>query len=128
MGWLRRDKDCIALVAAWALLLQSAILSFGFGLHAAAFSPGETIVLCSARGAVVDHQRPVERHQAHDWACCATSCRLACSAAAGGVLADAARVPLPGSAAILAEAPLAEAGSSNAADVLSAQPRAPPLA
>ncbi len=28
MGWLRRDKDCIALVVAWALLLQSAILSF----------------------------------------------------------------------------------------------------
>ena len=35
MAWLRRDKDCIALVVAWELLLQAAILSFASGVHAA---------------------------------------------------------------------------------------------
>ena len=53
MGWLRRDEDCIALVVVWALLLQAAILSFTSGVHAATLASGGSIVLCTARGAVI---------------------------------------------------------------------------
>ena len=53
MAWLRRDKDCIALVVAWALLLQAAILSFTSGVDAATLASGGSIVLCTAKGAVI---------------------------------------------------------------------------
>jgi hypothetical protein len=130
MWWLRRDKDCIALVVAWAVLLQSAILSFSFGLHASAYAaaPDQTAVLCSVQGAVADGQLPAEHNQQHDLACCTFACRLACGSVAGGMLADDARVPLPGSAILLVEAPRTDAIPPHDADLLSAQPRAPPLA
>ncbi|MGV1015263.1 MAG: hypothetical protein ACOYB4_09865, partial [Methyloceanibacter sp.] len=122
-------KDCIALVLAWALLLQSAILSFSFGLHASAFAagPGEDIVLCSVRGEAPDGPLPVSHHQP-DMACCILACRMACHAGVGGILAAEARVPLPGSAAILVEAPRHDAAQPHSAGLLTAQPRAPPLA
>jgi hypothetical protein len=44
MGWLRRDKDCIALVVVWALLLQAALLSLASAAHAATLAAGEPIV------------------------------------------------------------------------------------
>ncbi|MGH6793347.1 MAG: DUF2946 family protein [Methyloceanibacter sp.] len=115
---------------AWALLLQSAILSFSFGLHASAYAamPDQTAVLCSVQGAVVDGQLPAEHHQQHDLACCTLACRLACGSVAGGMLADHVRVPLPGSVAILVEAQRIEAIPGHGADLISAQPRAPPLA
>jgi hypothetical protein len=130
MGWLRRDKDCIALVVAWALLLQSAILSFSFGLHASAYAaaPDQAAVFCSVQGAVADGQFPAEHHQQNDLACCTFACRLACGSVAGGMLADDARVPLPGSAVLLVEAPRTDAIPGLGADLLSAQPRAPPPA
>lgn len=130
MGWLRRDKDCIALVVAWAVLLQSAILSFSFGLHASAYAaaPDQTAVLCSVQGAVANGQLPAEHNRQHDLACCTFACRLACGSVAGGMLADHVRVPLPGSVAILVEAPRTDAILPHGADLLSAQPRAPPLA
>ena len=130
MGWLRRDKDCIALVVAWALLLQSAILSFSFGLHASAYAaaPNQTAVLCSVQSAVADGQLPAEHHQQHDLACCTFACRLACGSVAGGMLSDDARVRLPGSAVLLVEAPCTDAIPPHDADLLSAQPRAPPIA
>lgn len=46
----------------------------------------------------------------------------------GGVLADNVRVPLPGTAAILATAPEAETILPDSAALSAAQPRAPPLA
>jgi hypothetical protein len=130
MGWLRRDRDCIALVAAWALLLQSAILSFSFGLHASAFaaSPDQTAVLCSVQGAIADGPLPAEHRHQHDLACCTLSCRSACGGHMGGVLADNVRVPLPGTAVILAAAPEAETILPDSAALSAAQPRAPPLA
>jgi hypothetical protein len=130
MGWLRRDRDCIALVAAWALLLQSAILSFGFGLHASAFaaSPDQTAILCSVQGTIANGQAPAEHRHEHDLACCTLSCRSACGGHSGGVLADNVRVPLPGSAVILAATPEAETILPAGAEHEAPQPRAPPLA
>lgn len=46
----------------------------------------------------------------------------------GGVLADTGRVPLPGTAVILAAAPEAETIPPDSASLTAAQPRAPPLA
>ena len=63
MAWLRRDKDCIALVVAWALLLQAAILSFTSGVHAATLASGGSIVLCTAKGAVIGRQLPGQRRE-----------------------------------------------------------------
>ena len=78
MGWLRRDKDCIALVVVWALLLQAAILSFTSGAHAATLASGGSVVLCTARGAVIGRQLPGQSHQKADCQCCSMSCRATC--------------------------------------------------
>jgi hypothetical protein len=61
MGWLRRDKDCIALVLVWALLVQTVVLSFASGAHAATLAGGQDIVLCTAKGAVIGRQDQLER-------------------------------------------------------------------
>jgi hypothetical protein len=58
MGWLRRDKDCIALVVVWALLVQAAILSFTTGAHAASLASGESVVLCTLKGVILGKTAP----------------------------------------------------------------------
>ena len=65
MGWLRRDKDCIALVVVWALLLQAAILSVTSSAHAATLAT-ENVVLCTLRGALIGDPSPGESHRQTD--------------------------------------------------------------
>lgn len=127
MGWLRRDKDCIALVVVWALLLQAAILSFSFGLHATALA-SEPNVLCSVRAEATEGKIPVKSQHGPDMACCTTACTRACSAHPGALLVDAVGLPLPGTAAILAEVRQVSPILPDQAGNFAAQPRAPPLA
>jgi hypothetical protein len=126
MGWLRKDKDCIALVLAWALLLQSAVLSFTFGLHASTFA-GDSSVLCSVLGDSAGEPLPVKSDHQPDMSCCTQACRLACHGVAGALLVDATRILLPGSVSIAAEAHYAETLLPDANRAFAAQPRAPPL-
>jgi hypothetical protein len=127
MGWLRRDKDCIALVAVWALLLQTALLSFVSGAHAATLASGQDIVLCTAKGAVIGRALPGQSHQKADCQHCAVSCRSACSGACGGGLVPLAlRIPLPAAVEAPANPPRISAPLSQSAEALPAQPRAPP--
>ena len=126
MGWLRRDKDCIALVVVWALLLQTAILSFAAGAHAATLASGQSIVLCTARGAVIGRQIPGQSHQKADCQCCTMACRAGCGATPGGVLPTVFRVPLPSSAETPAKPPHVLEFPLQTAEASPAQPRAPP--
>ncbi|HXG78958.1 MAG TPA: hypothetical protein VNJ31_06455 [Methyloceanibacter sp.] len=128
MGWLRRDKDCIALVVVWAFLFQATILSFTSAAHAATLASSRDIVLCTAKGAVIGRALPGQSHGKADCQCCALSCRLACGGACAGLIPLALRTPLPD----LIEAqpmplrrlePLAPAPQFSPA-----KPRAPPLA
>jgi hypothetical protein len=128
MAWLRRDKDCIALVVAWALLLQAAILSFASGAHAATLASGGSIVLCTAKGAVIGRQLPGQGHQKADCQCCSMSCRLACGGACGGILPVALRVPLPASLEAPGKPPRLLGLEPRSAEASAAQPRAPPIA
>jgi len=128
MGWLRRDKDCIALVVVWALLLQAAILSFTSAVHAATIASGGSVVLCTARGAVVGGQLPGQSHRKADCQCCTTSCRSACGGSTAGLVPLALRVPLPASVDVPADPPRVLAPQHKSADASPAQPRAPPLA
>jgi hypothetical protein len=127
MGWLRKDKDCIALVLAWAVLLQATLLSFTFGLHASAFA-AESSVLCSVLGDSAGESLPVKSDHQPDMACCTQACRLSCHGVANAFLVDASRILLPGSVSILAEAHYAETLLPDAIRAFAAQPRAPPLA
>jgi hypothetical protein len=126
MGWLRRDKDCIALVVVWALLLQAALLAFTAGAHAASLASGENVILCTLKGAVSGD--PAPGHQA-DHPCCTMSCRLASgSAGNAGLLPLALRVPLPASIETPAEPPRLVEHPGQPSDASPAQPRAPPRA
>ena len=125
MAWLRRDKDCIALVVVWALLLQAAILSFTSGAHAATLASGGSVVLCTAKGAVIGRQLPGQSHQKADYQCCAMSCRTSCGSC-GGIVPIALRVPLAASAETPAKPPRFLEPQSKSAEASSAQPRAPP--
>jgi len=127
MGWLRRDKDCIALVVAWALLLQAAILSFSFAVHAATLASGGSIVLCTTRAAAVGQQLPGQSHRKADCQCCTTSCRSACGGSTAGLVPLAFRVPLPASVEAPAEPPRIVALHLQTAEASPAQPRAPPF-
>lgn len=128
MGWLRRDKDCIALVVAWALLLQAAILSFTSGVHAATLASGGSIILCTAKGAVIGRQLPGQSHQKADCQCCSMSCRAACASSCGGIVPIALRVPLPASVEAPANRTHFLAPPPKSAEASAAQPRAPPVA
>jgi hypothetical protein len=127
MGWLRRDKDCIALVVIWGVLLQAVVLSFASGAHAAAIASGGSIVLCTARGAVIARQLPGQNHQKADCQCCAMSCRAACGGTSAGLVPLAFRVPLPASAKAPVNPPRIVAREHQSAEISPAQPRAPPL-
>lgn len=128
MGWLRRDRDCIALVVVWALLVQAAILSFASGAHAATLASGQDIVLCTAKGAVIGRQLPGQSHQKTDCQCCAMACRSGCGGGCAGLVPVTLRIPLPASV----EAPAAPLPRLEplvqSPDASPAQPRAPPLA
>jgi hypothetical protein len=128
MGWLRREKDCIGLVVAWAILVQAVILSFTSGLHAAtlAAQPGQAVVICTARGAVIARQLPGQSHQKTDCQCCSMACRSACGGSCGGILPIALRVPLPASVQVPADRPNFEVPAVKSAEVFSGPPRAPP--
>jgi hypothetical protein len=126
MGWLRRDKDCIALVVVWALLLQAAILSFTSAVHAATIVSGGSIVLCTTRGAAIGRQLPGQSHQKAECQCCTISCRSACGASSGGLVPLALRIPLPASVEAPADPPRVLAPEHRSAEASPAQPRAPP--
>jgi hypothetical protein len=128
MAWLRRDKDCIALVIAWALLLQAAVLSFASGVHAATLASGGSIVLCTAKGAVIGRSLPGQSHNGTDCQCCSMSCRAACGGGCGGLVPIALRVPLPASVEAPAKPPRVLGLRPQSAEASPAQPRAPPLA
>jgi hypothetical protein len=125
MGWLRRDTDCIALVVVWALLLQAAILSFTSGAHAATLASGGSVILCTAKGAVIGRQLPGQSHQKADCQCCSMSCRSACGSC-GGIVPIALRVPLPASVDAPAKPPRFLGPQRQSAEASSAQPREPP--
>jgi hypothetical protein len=129
MGELRKNRDCISLALAWAILVQAVILSFTSGLHAATLAAGAGggSVLCTAR-APGGEQIPAETPHRADWQCCATACRLACSTTAAGLLPEAERVPLPAAAFAVVELPRADALAPPSPDAFSSRPRAPPLA
>jgi hypothetical protein len=127
MGWLRRDKDCIALVVVWALLLQAAIVSFTSGAMAASLASGDSIVLCTTRGAVVDRQLPGQNHQKSGCQCCTMACRIACGATYGGIVPVEFQAPLPALIEARAERPQIVERCRQPADASAAQPRAPPL-
>jgi hypothetical protein len=129
MGWLRKERDLIGLVAVWTILLQSIILPFTSGLHAAALLSGtEGTVFCSSRAAGAARELPGPNHRKPDCPCCHMSCRNACGSAHGGILPTLARVPLPSSTVIAVAALRLDAPALRSARHRSAQPRAPPLA
>jgi len=127
MGWLRRDKDCIALVVVWALLLQAALLSFASAAHAATLAT-ENVVLCTLRGALIGDPSPGESHRQTDHPCCTMSCRLACGSTGAGILPLALRVPLPASVEAPSPPPRLVEPLAQTSEVTPSQPRAPPRA
>jgi hypothetical protein len=129
MGGLRKNRDCIGLTLAWAILVQAVIVSFTSGVHAATLAAGADggSVLCTTR-APGGEQIPAETPQRADWQCCATACRLACSAATAGLLPEAKRVPLPASAFAVVNLLRADILALKPTDAFSSRPRAPPLA
>jgi len=128
MGWLRKERDLIGLVVVWTLLLQSIVLPFTSGLHAAMLVSGsESSILCTSRGTVVTPEKPGQDRQKPDCQCCHMSCRQGCGGGSG-ILPDLARVPLPSSTVIAVTGPRLDAPAPQPAKHHSAQPRAPPIA
>jgi hypothetical protein len=129
MGWLRKERDLIGLVVVWTLLLQSIVLPFTSGLHAATLmaGPGESSILCTSRGTAVSQELPGQSHKTPECQCCHMSCRQGCGSALGGILPDFARVPLPSPTVIATGGPRLDASAPQPATHHSAQPRAPPL-
>ncbi|MET0688119.1 MAG: DUF2946 family protein [Methyloceanibacter sp.] len=129
MGGLRKNRDCIGLMLAWAILVQAVILSFTSGVHAATLAAGAGggSVLCTTRAPGGEQIRAEPPHQS-DWQCCATACRLACSATTAGLLPEAERVLLPAFAFAMVQLPHAETPAPRLHDAFSSRPRAPPLA
>jgi hypothetical protein len=128
MGWLRRDKDCIALVVVWALLLQAAISSFAAGAMAAPLATGDAVVLCTTQGSVAKRELPGQSHRKADHQCCTLACRTACGASTGGIIPLAVRVPLPAAVEAPAKPPRLVQPYRRPAEGSPAQPRAPPQA
>jgi len=129
MSWLRKERDLIGLVVVWTILLQSIVLPFTSGLHAATLTSGpQSNILCTSRGNVAIPGQPGQNRQKPDCQCCHMSCRQSCGSACGGILPDLARVPLPSSTVIAITGPRLEAPPARPAKHDSAQPRAPPLA
>jgi len=130
LSWLRKERDFIGLVVVWTILLQSIVLPFTTGLHAATLmpGPGEGNILCTSRGTAVSPELPGQSHKKPDCQCCHMSCRQGCGSALGGILPDSAREPLPSSIVLAIAGPHRDAPAPRAARHAAAQPRAPPLA
>ena len=126
MGWLRKERDLIGLVVVWTILLQSIVLPFTAGLHAA--TPTESSILCTSRGTVVTQELPGQSQQKPDCQCCHMSCRQGCGASGGGILPTFARVSLPSSAIVVIAGLRLHAPALKSTRPYAAQPRAPPLA
>ena len=128
MGWLRKQRDLIGLVVVWTILLQSIVLPFTTGLHAAVLTgaPAEASIICTSRGTPVT-QLPGQSHKKPDCQWCHMSCRQGCGGCSG-ILPTFARVLLSSAAVLAVAAPRREAPAPQAAGHAVAQPRAPPLA
>jgi hypothetical protein len=124
LRFLRRHQDAVSLVAAWALLLQAFVGPMLPSLHA---TPGFNAALCSTKA--IGATKPASpTHHGTTCDCCTFACRLGCGTTAAGLLPDALWVPLPSSEPSLLNRRPIEAPVLRSAEVLSAQPRAPPLA
>lgn len=130
MGWLRKQGDLIGLVVAWGILLQSIVLPFTTGLHAATLTsePMEASILCTSRGMAAFQELPAQSHKTPDCQCCLMACRQGCGGMCGGILPSFARVALPSSTVIAVAEPGLDAQSPQSAWHIAAKPRAPPLA
>lgn len=128
MGWLRKERDLIGLVVIWTILLQSIVLPFTTGLHAATLTAGplEASIVCTSRGVAVGQQQPAQDQHKPDCQCCQMACRHN-GASCGGILPTQARVPLPSSTAIVVATPYREAPALKSTAPLAARPRAPPV-
>lgn len=96
MGWLRTQRDIIALIAVWGLLLQGLAIPFASSLHAAALTLDDDFALvCAKPGAP---QAPAQDRNRNGPDCqCSMACHAGCGATCGGGLLPAfARVVLPG--------------------------------
>lgn len=124
--WLRKQRDLIVLVVAWGILLQSIVLPFTTGLHAATLTsePMEASILCTSSGMAAFQERPAQSHKTPDCQCCHMACRQGC----GGILPTFARVPLPSSTVIAVDTRRLDAPAPGPARHAAAQPRAPPRA
>jgi hypothetical protein len=130
MGWLRKERDLIGLVVVWTILLQSIVLPFTTGLHAATLTSGapEGGIICTSRGTAVTPESPAQKNSGSDCQCCHMSCRQSCGGGCGGgILPTFVRVPLPSSALIAVAEPRSVAPAPQPAKHATSQPRAPPL-
>ena len=131
MGWLRKQRDLIGLVVVWGILLQSLVLAFTTGLHAATLTsePFEASIICTSRGVAVTPDEKKQSNNSSGCQCCHMSCRQACGGACGGgILPAFARVALPSSTVIAVSTPRLDARAPEPAWQATAQPRAPPRA
>jgi hypothetical protein len=127
MGWLRKNRDAIALVLAWALLIQSALLAFASATHAAALASGEAAIICTSNGTVAAKEAPQPKRHGPHCDCCSLACRAGCNSVTAGLAPEAAiLLPLPDLAG--AEALLTETPKLDSADIFAAKPRGPPSA
>ncbi len=129
MGWLRKERDLIGLVVVWTILLQSIVLPFTTGLHAATLISGsaEAGIICASRGTAVTPESPAQKNQGSDCQCCHMSCRQGCSGMGSGILPTFVRVRLPSSPVIAATVPSSDTLAPQLAKHATIQPRAPPL-
>jgi hypothetical protein len=128
MGWLRKNRDVTALVVAWAILVQSALVAFASAAAAAAAISGDPAVICTAEGPVTAKTLPQPKRHGSHLNCCSLACRTACnSGIAAGVLPEIASLQLP-SALDAARLSLAGTTRLHAADISAARPRGPPAA
>ncbi len=130
MGWLRKERDLIGLVVAWGILLQSIVLPFTTGLHAATLTSEsvEASVLCTTRSAAAVPALPAQSHKTPDCQCCHMACRQGCGGMCGGILPSFARVILPSSTVVAVAEPSRDTPAPQSAWHTAAKPRAPPLA
>lgn len=127
MGRLRENTDVTALVLAWAILVQSALVAFASATAAAAAVSGEPTIICTTNGPVGATGAPQPKRHGSHLNCCSLACRTACGGTAAGVLPEIARLPLPPEPGIRHLA-LGGALGLDSADIFAARPRGPPTA
>jgi hypothetical protein len=127
MGYLRKNRDAIVLVLAWALLLQSTLLAFAWATAAAAAASGDASIICTSSGIVAGKDLPQPKRHGSHLNCCSLACRAACSGGAVGILPEAAAA-LPYSDFGSRKADRPGALRFDSADIFAAKPRGPPIA